>query len=331
MKNQSSKKCTCVKNRIIGFLFVGILTGLLAFWLVSSKNSFSQSERRMLATAPALSIEAILDGTFMEELQTYMTDTIPFRDGFRRISSWMNLHVFQLKDSEGVYIADGHAVKMEYPLKEDSVDYACGRFSYIYDTYLKGTDTKVYLSIIPDKNYFLAKKSGHLAMDYDGLVKGVCKGTSFATYLDIFPLLQIEDYYKTDVHWSQEQIEDVAVFLAKGMNTEIRMDYQLQELEKDYYGVYSGQTGGLLEPERVRYLTNQELKECKVYDYEHGKDISVYDMEKAYGRDSYEMFLSGSVSLITIDNPNATTKKGINYLPGFLWFEPCAIACEWIF
>ena len=32
-------------------------------------------------------------------------------------------------------------------------------------------------------------------------------------------------------------------------------------------------------------------------------------MEKAYGKDPYEMFLSGSLSLITIENPNATTDK----------------------
>ena len=32
-------------------------------------------------------------------------------------------------------------------------------------------------------------------------------------------------------------------------------------------------------------------------------------MEKAYGKDPYEMFLSGSLPLITIENPNATTDK----------------------
>ena len=32
-------------------------------------------------------------------------------------------------------------------------------------------------------------------------------------------------------------------------------------------------------------------------------------MEKAYGKDPYEMFLSGSLSLITIENENAKTDK----------------------
>ena len=35
----------------------------------------------------------------------------------------------------------------------------------------------------------------------------------------------------------------------------------------------------------------------------------MYDAEKAVGRDPYEMFLAGSLSVITIDNPNASSDK----------------------
>ena len=309
MKNQSSKKCTCVKNRMIGFLFVGILTGLLAFWLVSSKNSFSQSERRMLATAPALSIEAILDGTFMEELQTYMTDTIPFRDGFRRISSWMNLHVFQLKDSEGVYIADGHAVKMEYPLKEDAIDYACDRFSYIYDTYLKGTDTKVYLSIIPDKNYFYAEDNGYLALDYDRLVSLVTEQNDYMAYIDIFSALSGEDYYRTDTHWRQECLPDVAEKLSAGMGNEIVTEYKRTDAQEDFYGVYYGQAALPLQPDKISYLTNPMIEQYTVFDYQNNKEIPVYDESRLSGKDPYELFVGGPISLATIENPGCDNGK----------------------
>ena len=58
-------------------------------------------------------------------------------------------------------------------------------------------------------------------------------------------------------------------------------------------------------------VTSDVLDGCKVYNYESGRpeEIGVYNMEKAYGKDPYEMFLSGSLSLITIENPNATTDK----------------------
>ena len=43
--------------------------------------------------------------------------------------------------------------------------------------------------------------------------------------------------------------------------------------------------------------------------YETGKTGPVYDLDKATGSDPYELFLSGSVSLLTVDNPNARTDR----------------------
>ncbi len=36
----------------------------------------------------------------------------------------------------------------------------------------------------------------------------------------------------------------------------------------------------------------------------------VYDLEKARGSDPYELFLSGSVSLLTVDNPQRPDGSG---------------------
>ena len=45
------------------------------------------------------------------------------------------------------------------------------------------------------------------------------------------------------------------------------------------------------------------------YNYETGKPGAVYDMEKGAGNDPYELFLSGSISLLSIENPNAETDR----------------------
>ena len=62
-------------------------------------------------------------------------------------------------------------------------------------------------------------------------------------------------------------------------------------------------------PDVIYYLDHDVLNQCKVYDFQNEKDILIYDMAKAQGEDPYEMFLSGAISLITIENPNATTDK----------------------
>ena len=80
-------------------------------------------------------------------------------------------------------------------------------------------------------------------------------------------------------------------------------------LDVPFYGVYYGQSALPLDAEEIKYFTSDVIDSFEVYDHQNGKPISVYDMEKANGKDPYEMFLSGSLSLITIDNPKVQNGK----------------------
>ncbi|MDE6607458.1 MAG: hypothetical protein K2K54_06865, partial [Lachnospiraceae bacterium] len=188
------------------------------------------------------------------------------------------------------------------------LEYAAERFRYVCEKYLT-EENKVFLSVIPDKNCFLAKESGHLSVDYEDFEKQMAEEADFAEYIRISDLLERDDYYRTDTHWRQEKITDVAWRLAQSMGTELSEDYELHTLEKGFYGVYYGQAALPSEPDTLQYMTGEAIDNCVVYDWQNERNIPVYDMEKALGRDPYEMFLSGSLSLITIDNPKAQTDK----------------------
>ena len=82
-----------------------------------------------------------------------------------------------------------------------------------------------------------------------------------------------------------------------------------QVLDRPYYGVYYGYAALPMQPDELRYLTSETLEDCTVYNYETGKPGAVYDMEKGAGNDPYELFLSGSISLLSIENPNAETDR----------------------
>ena len=244
----------------------------------------------------------------MSDFETYAADAFPFREGFRRIKALTALKVFLRQDNNGIYLADGFLAAMGYPVNEDSLMRAAGRFSYICEKYLTD-ENKVYLSVIPDKNCFLAKESGHPAMDYGNFEKRMAELAGFAEYISISDLLEKDDYYRTDTHWRQEKIGDVAERLAAAMGAELSRDYETHRLEQDFYGVYHGQAALPLGPDELWYVTGEDINNCQVYDWQNEKEIPVYNMEKAAGRDPYEMFLSGSLSLITIKNPGARTDK----------------------
>ena len=93
------------------------------------------------------------------------------------------------------------------------------------------------------------------------------------------------------------------------MGAVISDDFTEQELDRDYYGLYYGYAALPVKPEKISYLTNNAIENAVVTNFETNQKTAVYDMEKAAGKDPYEMFLSGSVSLLTIENPSAKTDK----------------------
>ncbi len=299
-----------VKKKDIVLCIMSALLFMGGFFLCifGPKDKYSESERRMLSALPELSAENVWSGRFMADFEGYAADAFPFRDSFRRVKALTALKIFARQDNNGIYAADGFLAAMEYPMNRDSLVHAAERFRYIYEKYLT-KENKVYLCVIPDKNCFLAKESGHPAMDYEDFEKEMAGLADFAEYISISDLLEKEDYYRTDTHWRQEKIEDVAGRLASAMGTELSGAYEAHRLEQDFYGVYYGQAALPFEPDELWYVTGEDINNCQVYDWQNGKEIPVYDMEKAAGRDPYEMFLSGSLSHLTIENPDARTDK----------------------
>ena len=286
------------------FVFVFALWGIC-----KSDDAVSESERRPLKQFPTLNVEEVLSGRFQSNFESYTLDQFPLRDTFRTLKALAVRDLFREKDNNGIYVADGYAAKLDPTLNESSLDHAADRFRYVYETYFKDTGANVYLSVIPDKNYFLAAENGYPVMDYDKLFALVQEKTDFAQYIDLTDALSLSSYYRTDTHWRQEALVPVASLLADAMDVSIPTDFTPVTLDTPFYGVYRGQSALPLAPDGLTYLTNDVLDACRVYDHENSEYLPVYTLEKADGSDPYEIFLSGPKSLLRIENPNAKTER----------------------
>lgn len=302
-----------IKNILILMLTGTFIMTMLVFQILSEDKKISDTERRALQSMPKMNPETIQSGSFMNDFETYTQDQFPFRDTFRRIKVQSALDLFRQKEVHDLYLYKGYITKMEYPENEEMLKHAADRFKNIYDLYLKDTDVQIYSSVVPDKNYFLGGQSGHLTMNYDQFIEDFKALTDYMKYIDIRDQLSISDYYYTDTHWRQEALIPVAQELGQAMHTPVlnEDDYEMRTYDKPFYGVYVGQLGLPVAPDTINYLTNQMLEQCVVTSYDTGKPVvrPMYNFEKASGRDAYELFLSGSDALLTIENPNATTDK----------------------
>ena len=286
------------------------LFAILVLWLglcvtawVKPSGEISESERRKLQQFPTLSAKELLNGDWMEDFESYTLDQFPLRDGFRRVKALAHYNLLGQKDNNGIYIADGYAAKLEYPLNENSLNNALEKFRKIYDKYL--ADSKVYVSVVPDKGYFLAEPNGYPAMDYDALMGIIASGMPWAEFVDISGDLTLESYYKTDTHWRQEEILTVAQRLCEALGTGAfqRDELTLEVLERPFYGVYYGQAALPMDAEQMLLMRHEILDSATVYNHESGKATGIYDWSKMENQDLYDVFLSGAAALLTIENP----------------------------
>lgn len=288
-----------------------LIFGLCAWFLFKSPTEYSESERRKLSLLPEFSVEAVFSGKYMKDFEDASPDQFPLRDLFRSIKAYASEYLFNKMDNNKIFQADGHLSKLEYPMKDDMTDYAAEKFSFIYDRYIKDTDAQVYLSVIPDKNCFIAEKNGYLAFNYDDFAGKLSEKVSFAQYIDVKPLLSADDYYTTDTHWKQENIVDVAQKLVTSMGGTFDGTFTENKVEKPFYGVYYNQSGLKVPTDEIVYLTSDAIDNATVTNYDTGKALNypVYDMSKLEGADLYEMYLSGTVALSVIENKDAAEKK----------------------
>ncbi len=308
------------KIRAIGAgLLVLIWVLLTAFSWFGPRQEISLSERRPLAQMPELTASDLLDGSFMKDFESFSLDQFPLRDTFRGMKALFHRYGLGQRDNNDLYIADGFVAKLEYPLNESSVSYAISRFSRIYEKYLSGSN--VYLSIIPDKGYYLAEENGYLAMDYAAMIDAFREGMPWATYLDMTGQLRLEDYYRTDTHWRQEALLPAAAALCSGMGAESFREGELtcETVQRPFYGVYYGQAAMPMEPDTLCLMEGHILDGCATYlgelDMTTGQGVyrklydGVYDLPRLEGQDMYEAYLSGPQSLIRIENPNAGSDR----------------------
>ena len=302
--------------RAIGAAILAVIWVTLAAlaWFSPAKDT-SAAERRPLAQFPALNGETISNGKFMSEFEDYTLDQFPGRDLFRQLKALVHYHVMRQQDNNGIYFVDDYAAKLDYPINDQQVNHALGRLQFLYDNYLKNADTNVYVSIVPDKGYYIAKQNGFPAMDYEKLFATVKEKTPWATYIDITGELSIEDYYRTDTHWKQENLIPVAQKLseAMGVTGPVAQDFTARPIDYPFYGVYYGQAALPLKPDQLQVMESESLNVCKFYTFDDNLkkvETPMYDLSKLDSGDPYNLYLSGArIGMVQIENPNAATDK----------------------
>jgi len=128
-----------------------------------------------------------------------------------------------------------------------------------------------------------------------------------AKYIDVKSVLELNDYYKTDIHWKQENLDKVVKTLIPNMGKNyIQTEYETKTY-LGFAGASYSKAGGVVEKDTLNYLTNYVIENAKVTHLEYGEK-KVYDEPRLNAVDPYDVFLSGATSYIEIENIFSNTE-----------------------
>ena len=296
-----------LRSRLTISVFAVLLLGGMAAHLLLPDLDLSRAERRKLQQFPEITGEALLSAEFTQDVEDYLLDQFPLRDGFRTLKAIWTYYILGQKDNNGVYIAEGSASKLDAQLDEKQLHLFTDKMNELHGLYFPDAD--VYCAIVPDKNYYLASGHGYPALDYETLFGTVEAELPWATHIDLTGSLTAADYYATDSHWRQERLDRVIQTLAQAM------DLTLPDWERydrvtlpGFQGVYYGQAALPLPAEDLVYLTNEATENALVSGPEN-PGATVYDPAKFENLDGYDVFLSGAQAVLTVENPDAETDR----------------------
>ncbi len=301
--------CDKIKNIILTALLALMIFGLGAYMLISPSQEFSESERRVLAQFPETSVKTLLNGSFMKDFETYTLDQFPFRDTFRSVKMFSALKVFNNLTANDLYTFGDYVIKQEYPLDEKVVQGNLDTINRVFASCVEGKTDRIFFSLIPDKNYYFSKISGRLSFDWTALEGIVSDKAEWSEYIDITDTLTGDSYYMTDTHWSQDKILDTADRVLSSLGKDMPGDYTENTLDKEFWGVYTGQLMLPLKADKIVYLTNEIIDSYEVTSLDsmgNQQKDHVYNHAKLDSKDTYDFFMSGAVPLVVINNPTVT-------------------------
>ncbi len=305
------KKKLNVVNLITCIAFFGILIAFPIITIFTPKENFSDIENRTLQSMPKASVKTIYDRSYMNKLETYISDHFAGRTDWIKAKTAVETLAGKY-ERNGIYILNDRLVEKinepDYTLIDKSVE-AINKFSAdnslpVYFM-LVPTSAEIYRDEIPESAPNVNQKE-FINYVYGGLSKNI-------STIDAYSAMQSEKfeyiYYRTDHHWTTKGAYYAYEAAGKKMGyLPVPMEmYDVEHASDAFQGtfyskaLYDGVEKDMLDI--YHYSKGNAVTEVLVTS-EYGKDPASYDSmyfrEFLDVKDKYSTFLGTNQPLITI-------------------------------
>lgn len=305
------KKKLNVVNLITCIVFFGILIAFPIITIFTPKEKFSDIENRTLQSMPKASAKTIYDRSYMNKLETYISDHFAGRTDWIKAKTAVETLVGKY-ERNGIYILNERLVEKidepDYTLIDKSIE-AINKFSEdnavpVYFM-LVPTSAEIYGDELPESAPNVNQKD-FINYVYGGLSKNI-------STIDAYSAMQSEKldyiYYRTDHHWTTKGAYYAYETAGKKMGyMPVPLDmYDVEHASDEFQGTfYSKALYDGVEKDKLdiyHYSSGNSVTDVLITS-EYGKDPESYDSmyfrEFLDVKDKYSTFLGTNQPVVTI-------------------------------
>jgi len=307
----------------VSILFIAFIFVFGILYFIIPDISFSENENRMLAQAPKITVDGILDGSFEDDFESYMTDQFPFRNFWVTANTVTRQSILN-KDLNGVYIGkNGYLFEKFEHIDKNRMKKQTEALAKFADR----TDTNIYFAIVPtsiaimsDNLPFFAPAEtkttyDDLSNEYEYIKEMYAESPEKVETIDVFSVLNEHKdeyiYYRTDHHWTTLGAFYAYEKLGEAMNFETNSidEYNVTDVSDSFLGTFYSKGNFIVKPDTIsRFDLKNEINYTasddtgKIYE-------SLYDDEYLTKKDKYSYFMSGNPAHLTVNTDVCNGKK----------------------
>lgn len=305
------------------FLFLGFLGVLSLLSIVTPQKAFSDSENRYLQKKPEFSVKSLLNGSYGEKYEQYLSDQFPGRN------VWIGMKVTTERlalqeDVNGVYFGkDGYLIEKfdTEDLEGEQLNKNIGKLAAFMGAAEKslGKD-HVRVMLVPSASQIITERLPFLAAPYDQgrVIEMLCRslkeaGGSRETVLPAEEYLKRyrEEalYYRTDHHWTARGAYLGYRLWAEsvGLTPWTEEMFDIQTVNSEFHGTVYSKLNVPWRYDTIEVWQPKEEKDYRVsFDGEPKEYDSLYFPGALEGKDKYAVYLDGNHAITKIENRSIT-------------------------
>ena len=283
-------------------IFFALCIATFATYLIKPDSQFSEMENRTLMRRPQVSIAGLLDGTFMNDFETFCNEQIPFRNAFVKTKAVLEQAKFSSENDGIAKGRDGYLFDKTLSTNSRLSQNISAITNFAKEASAK--EREVYIAIAPTSVWINEDKlpCGMPVLDEAHCSELFAKSINAANVSANIHCVSLYDelmahrdemlYYRTDHHWTTKaagyayaQIMD-----EMGIEPESIEIYTKHEVS-DFYGTsYAKYKGIGITPDIITYY-DVPIEELRL----EKKSVStLYDCDKFDTYDKYSAFMYGN-------------------------------------